>query len=705
MADLSFDDLVPKGGGSDLDPRHRDLAVRTILGEAANEPDQGQVGVASVILNRLNSGKYGNSIPDVVLAKNQFEPWNTQGGRNRMFAYAPDSQPYQRASAALDEALAGKDPTNGATMFYSPKAQAAFGRRAPSWASGEPTVIGGHNFYGGKPLNLDAAQQPNQTASVASVERQPLPPMEGTEPTMQPQAKSISFDDLIPSPQPSTATDIAKSGGIGLAKGVIAAAGIPGDVGGLLNNYVVNPILRATGLQGGDKETPTLFGSGDIQKRIEGVTGEFYKPQTRPGRYAETVGEFVGNPISYAGPGGLTTKTATAITGGLGSEAAGQAAQGTMLEGPARIAGGVVGAIGGGARAIAAPAKAAPILEKAAVPTTENLVQTAKQGYQAAEKAGPEIAPEVMGTLANNITNSLKDIKSRDYLAPQTFRAIEELKQQGPSTIADIHGVRQLFGEIAQSSDKFERRAASHVIGEIDKFMKQAAPDAAKTLETANANYAAGMRSKQLETASEIAGLRAGRAGYGGNSVNTMRQVLSPIVEKSIKGNSKGFSKDEISAMRDIVEGTTLTNSLRTAGMASPSRGVIATGGGIGAMAVLGPAGALIPGLGAASNKLANILTSKQIDRLGEMVRKRSPMYADAVSKATEKYSTAAEAFAKEPAPNTFLPYVIASRSLAAGLKRDGIDVSSGDLLRNLQGPSMGRAEGDQQEVPRPPGQ
>ena len=133
-----------------LDARSRDLLVRTVLGEAASEGDDGQAAVAAVIMNRLNSGKFGKSVPEVILARNQFEPWNTPQGRSRMYGYASDSEPYQRASAAVDHALAGNDPTRGATHFFAPVAQAQLGRSEPKWAQGqEPTVIGRHNFYGG----------------------------------------------------------------------------------------------------------------------------------------------------------------------------------------------------------------------------------------------------------------------------------------------------------------------------------------------------------------------------------------------------------------------------------------------------------------------------------------------------------------------------------------------------------------------------
>lgn len=156
---------VTPGGRAplDLDPRSRDLAVRTILGEAGREPDDGQAAVAAVMLNRLKSGKYGKSLSDVVLAPNQFEPWSRPDARQRMLSVAPDSPEYQRASAALDRALSGDDPTQGATHFFAPVAQAALGRQAPSWAQGEPTVIGRHNFYA--PEGRVAAARPTAAAA------------------------------------------------------------------------------------------------------------------------------------------------------------------------------------------------------------------------------------------------------------------------------------------------------------------------------------------------------------------------------------------------------------------------------------------------------------------------------------------------------------------------------------------------------------
>lgn len=142
--------------------------VRTILGEAANEPPQGQAAVASVILNRVASGKYGKSASDVVLAPNQFEPWNNRS--KELMAIKPTSSQYQNVSDIVDMVNSGDipDQSQGATHFFSPVSQAALGRSAPSWAKNPITKIGGHVFFapeGKVTANVDPLDAINKAIS------------------------------------------------------------------------------------------------------------------------------------------------------------------------------------------------------------------------------------------------------------------------------------------------------------------------------------------------------------------------------------------------------------------------------------------------------------------------------------------------------------------------------------------------------------
>lgn len=131
-----------------MTPDDRDLMIRTIIGEAADQPEEGQAGVAHVIMNRLRSGRHGSSPSDVVLARGQFEPWQTRA--RELMGISPQSRQYQRMGDLVDRVAGGEheDPTNGATHFLE---EAIVRRRRggslPSWASGDGQRIGDHTFY------------------------------------------------------------------------------------------------------------------------------------------------------------------------------------------------------------------------------------------------------------------------------------------------------------------------------------------------------------------------------------------------------------------------------------------------------------------------------------------------------------------------------------------------------------------------------
>lgn len=150
---------------------------------------------------------------------------------------------------------------------------------------------------------------------------------------------------------PSTTADVAKSFGVGVPKGLIGIAGLPGDIaeyGARGINAAVQGIGNYFGLDVGpsrEAQAPT-YGSSDIRKGVENVTGPLYEPQTTAGQYAQTVGEFL--PAAVTGPGGIARRAITgAVIPGVASEAAGQATQGTWAEPYARVG-----------AAIAAPAAA-----------------------------------------------------------------------------------------------------------------------------------------------------------------------------------------------------------------------------------------------------------------------------------------------------------------------------------------------------------
>ena len=111
---------------------HR-LLAKLVYAEARGEPYKGQVAVAAVVLNRVRSASFPNTISGVIYQRNAFTCVNNGSINN-----TPDSSCIR---AALD-ALNGWDPTGGCLYYYNPKTA------TDDWIRTRTvqTVIGRHSF-------------------------------------------------------------------------------------------------------------------------------------------------------------------------------------------------------------------------------------------------------------------------------------------------------------------------------------------------------------------------------------------------------------------------------------------------------------------------------------------------------------------------------------------------------------------------------
>lgn len=137
---------------ADLTAQQKDVLVRTVLGEAANQGATGMAAVASVIKNRATSGQFGSSDPaTIALQRNQFSANNplTNGGNNVGRNASVASTAYQRALAAVEGVFNGTiaDPTNGATYYHTAAVN-------PGWDNNmyQTASIGAHTFYSPSPV-------------------------------------------------------------------------------------------------------------------------------------------------------------------------------------------------------------------------------------------------------------------------------------------------------------------------------------------------------------------------------------------------------------------------------------------------------------------------------------------------------------------------------------------------------------------------
>lgn len=102
---------TPKVSRGNLNRDEVMLLAMVIQGEAANEPFEGKVAVGSVILNRMESDQFPNTLSGVVYQKAAFE-----AVANNMY-----KRPLRNESInAAQEAIEGGDSTNGALYFWNP---------------------------------------------------------------------------------------------------------------------------------------------------------------------------------------------------------------------------------------------------------------------------------------------------------------------------------------------------------------------------------------------------------------------------------------------------------------------------------------------------------------------------------------------------------------------------------------------------------
>lgn len=109
------------------------LLARAIHSEARGESYMGQVAVAAVILNRLESPLFPKSIKAIVLQPGAFSAVS-----DGQFWLEPSASAFKAANDALE----GWDPTNGAIYYYNPK------KSTNRWIFSRPIVarIGEHLF-------------------------------------------------------------------------------------------------------------------------------------------------------------------------------------------------------------------------------------------------------------------------------------------------------------------------------------------------------------------------------------------------------------------------------------------------------------------------------------------------------------------------------------------------------------------------------
>ena len=133
LAAMGITGSSSSSGSSTNNSSNVNLLARAIYGEARGEPYTGQVAVGAVIMNRVKSSKFPNTIAGVIYQSGAFDA--VSDGQINM---TPD----ETAKKAAQDALNGWDPSYGAIYYFNPNTAT----NKWIWSRPMTVTIGKHRF-------------------------------------------------------------------------------------------------------------------------------------------------------------------------------------------------------------------------------------------------------------------------------------------------------------------------------------------------------------------------------------------------------------------------------------------------------------------------------------------------------------------------------------------------------------------------------
>ena len=120
-------------GSSTNNSSNVNLLARAIYGEARGESYTGQVAVGAVVLNRVDSSSFPDTVSGVIYQAGAFS-----AVRDSNWSVSPDAT----SRKAAQDAINGWDPSGGALYYYNPA------KTSNKWIRTRPviTTIGRHVF-------------------------------------------------------------------------------------------------------------------------------------------------------------------------------------------------------------------------------------------------------------------------------------------------------------------------------------------------------------------------------------------------------------------------------------------------------------------------------------------------------------------------------------------------------------------------------
>ncbi len=414
----------------------------------------------------------------------------------------------------------------------------------------------------------------------------------------------------------------------------------------------INNILQ---MAGSEQRIPTLGEQGVVE---EATTGQFMEPGLAK-EAVRTAGEYVA-PAMAGGvvlrqAAGAVPKTATPTTGqrilqgmtaspgeemtaaalaGAGSEIGAEVGE-TVGGEQGRQIGGLLGGVGAPVAANLAKetaktlsSKTAKKLLREASPSIEGLKSTARNIYQKIDELGASVKPAAVTRLSKELKQTAREKGFNPTIHPKVNAALREFEQAEGQVLktSELDVLRRVAQSAASSADPDEKRLGGILISKIDDFMDDAAKnltkkgaDVGRKYRDARQLWRRAKKAETLEEAFNKAQLQA--SGFENGIRVQFRSILNSPKKR------RGFTEEEIKAMRRVVEGDSLQNIAKALGKFGFNEGqatnmLMGSLGVAGGAYIGGPGGAVaVPVIGQVSRRLAQKLTRNAAQLSDDIVR------------------------------------------------------------------------------------
>ena len=413
-------------------------------------------------------------------------------------------------------------------------------------------------------------------------------------------------------------------------RGAIAGEGLPSQVAGTAGELGATALTAGMALRGATAQLPR-FTAGESAGR--GIARQFGQSTARQ--------DVVGGALAGAGQE-------------IGESVGGETGE---------IIGGVVAPLA--VVPVGAASREANKLLKQAAPSVERLKETARGIYKSIDDLGVRLPSSQVDDLLDDITNTLRREGVDQGVTPKAFALSSRLQSEKgqAKTLSEIDTLRKVASGAAKSVDDADRRLGVIAIDKIDDFLDDLPVKVGDNKEVGQAFRSARdlwQRAKKTEIFEQaVEDARGQASGFE----NGLRVQFRAIAKKINRGKLKGFTQEEIGAIKKINEGTLVGNIARFLGKFGVLDGLTsrslttAAGSGLGAVAG-GPVGAAaVPLAGQLSGALAQRMTvnnSRMADaivRAGKNANKIAAAYVRNTPKELRDPNELAQLFLRNQVP------------------------------------------------------